>query len=104
LPKTPPLDVKDLPVAELFLRQEVAESRELLVATAKQPGPAQTRAAQILCKNENSTFLPLLRDVVVDAGRALPERLVAASGLARCGERRDGQLLARLLLDGATNG
>lgn len=103
LPKTPPLDVKDLPVAELFLRQEVAESRELLVATAKQPGPAQTRAAQILCKNENSTFLPLLRDVVVDAGRALPERLVAASGLARCGERRDGQLLARLVLDGATN-
>lgn len=102
LPKTAPLEVKDLPAAEVLLRNEWATARELLIATAKQQGPAQTRAAQILCSGGQSAFLSLLREVLVDTGRALSERQVAALGLANCGDRSDGQRLARIILESGT--
>ncbi len=103
LPKTPPLDVKQLPIAEFLLRQEVPAAKALLSATVKVQGPAQTKAAQILCATDEPAAQALLRDVLGDAARALPERQIAALGLAQCGERADWQLLARIIVDPKTN-
>ncbi len=103
LPKSAPLDVKQLPIAEFLLRQEAPAAKELLSATMKVSGPAQTRAAQVLCSSDEPTAQALLRDVLRDAARALPERQIAALGIAQCGDRTDWQLLARIITDTATN-
>jgi len=99
LPTKPPLPARLLGPAEVLLRQEVPQARGLLVETAKQPGPSQLAAAQVLCSVDDPSFLPLLRTALSSPAQKLEQRRVAALGLQSCGERSDGKLLARVLED-----
>lgn len=99
LPVKPPLGTDSLRPAELLLRQDVPQARALLVETAKQVGETQLAAAQILCSVDDPSFLPALRVVLSDPLRPLEDRRRAALGIQSCGDRRDGQLLGRLLDD-----
>lgn len=100
LPKTPPLLLRDVPVAELLLKQEQPEMRELLEQTAKQPGPAQLLSAQVLCTHDDPSFRGLFRDVLRDQKTSLADKLEAAFGLLRCSDRSDTKLLLECLLEG----
>lgn len=102
LPKKPPLEPKDIPVAALFLQQDLQTAKDLLAATATQPGPGQLLAAQVLCEQDDLSFHDLFVRVLEDPKRTVQDKSQAALGLFRCSDRRDVRWLLPFLVQPQT--
>lgn len=86
-----------LRIAAALLPLSDNRGRSELVTATEQPGPAQVLAAHLLCMSEDLYGQPLLRRVLSDAQRPLPETLLATTGLGGCGDKSDIARLARAL-------